>query len=38
VWLVRITPTEVFYRIAYGLVFLISLALIHSSVRDLFFA
>jgi uncharacterized membrane protein YfcA len=37
VWLVRITPTEIFYRVAYGLVFLIALALIESSVRDLWF-
>ena len=28
IWLVRITPTEVFYRITYVLVFLISIALI----------
>jgi uncharacterized membrane protein YfcA len=28
IWLVRITPTEVFYRLAYWLVFFISLALI----------
>jgi uncharacterized membrane protein YfcA len=38
VWLVRITPTELFYRIAYSLVFLIALALIESGVRDLFFS
>jgi uncharacterized membrane protein YfcA len=38
VWLVRITPTEIFYRIAYGLVFLIALALIESGMHDLFFA
>ncbi len=37
VWLVRITPTELFYRIAYALVFLISLALIWSGARDLLF-
>lgn len=37
VYLVRVTPTEIFYRIAYGLVFLIALALIESSVRDLWF-
>lgn len=35
VWLVRITPTEWFYRIAYTLVFLISLALIHSGLSSL---
>jgi uncharacterized protein len=28
IWLVRITPTEVFYRLAYWLVFFISIALI----------
>jgi hypothetical protein len=38
VWLVRITPTEIFYRIAYTLVFLIGLALIESGAHDLFFA
>jgi uncharacterized membrane protein YfcA len=35
VWLVRITPTEWFYRIAYALVFLISLALIKSGLSSL---
>jgi len=38
VWLVKVTPTEIFYRIAYVLVFLIGLALIESGVRALFFA
>ncbi len=37
VWLVKITPTELFYRIAYVLVFLIGAALIESGMRDLFF-
>jgi uncharacterized protein len=34
IWLVRITPTRIFYRIAYVLVFLISLALIWQSAAD----
>ena len=28
IWLVRVTPTRIFYQIAYVLVFLISVALI----------
>jgi uncharacterized protein len=34
IWLVRITPTRLFYRIAYVLVFLISLALIWLGAAD----
>ena len=34
IWLVRITPTRLFYRIAYVLVFLISLALIWQGAAD----
>ena len=34
IWLVRITPTRMFYQIAYVLVFLISLALIWQSAAD----
>jgi uncharacterized membrane protein YfcA len=37
VWLVRITPTELFYRIAYILVFLIGAALIEAGVQEIFF-
>jgi len=35
VWLVRITPAEWFYRIAYSLVFLISLELIRSGLSSI---
>ena len=28
IWLVRVTPVELFYKIAYALVFLLSLALL----------
>ena len=35
VWLVRITPTGWFYRIAYTLVFLISLALIETGLASM---
>jgi len=35
VWLVRRTPTELFYRIAYTLVFFISLALIKTGLSSL---
>mgnify|MGYP002076273091 FL=1 len=38
IWLVRITPTELFYRIAYILIFLIGAALIESGVRELLFS
>lgn len=38
VWLVRITPMEMFYRIAYSLVFLISLALIESGLSSMLFS
>lgn len=34
IWLVRITPTELFYRIAYWLVFFISLALLWQGSRS----
>lgn len=36
IWLVRITPTELFYRIAYWLVLAISLALLWQGSRSLF--
>jgi hypothetical protein len=36
IWLVRITPTELFYRIAYILVFLISLVLIREGLLAIF--
>ncbi len=36
IWLVRVTPTALFYRISYVLIFLISLALITNGLRDLF--
>ena len=35
IWLVRVTPTRIFYRISYVLVFLISLALVHSAMIDM---
>ena len=35
IWLVRKTPTELFYRIAYVLMFLISLALLWQGVERL---
>jgi len=35
IWLIRRTPTEVFYKITYGLVFLISLELIRSGTMEL---
>lgn len=38
VWLVKITPTERFYRIAYVLVFLIGAALIESGMKEMFFS
>ena len=34
IWLVRITPTLLFYRLSYLLVFAVSLALIYSGLRD----
>ena len=34
IWLVRITPTVLFYRLSYVLMFVISLALIYSGLRD----
>jgi uncharacterized membrane protein YfcA len=37
VWLVRITPTERFYRIAYVLVFLIGVALIETGLQEMLF-
>jgi uncharacterized membrane protein YfcA len=37
IWLVRITPEEIFYRITYGLVFLLGVELTRQGVRDLFF-
>ncbi|WP_088347166.1 MULTISPECIES: sulfite exporter TauE/SafE family protein [Rhodomicrobium] len=37
IWLVRVTPVEVFYRIAYTLVFLLSLALIWQGGSALWF-
>jgi uncharacterized membrane protein YfcA len=35
IWLIRVTPTEVFYKIAYLLVFLLSVALIYQGVTAL---
>jgi uncharacterized protein len=35
VWLVRIAPTELFYRITYALVFLVSLELIRQGLTDI---
>jgi len=35
IWLVRRTSTEMFFRIAYGLMFVIAVELIRSSVTDL---
>ena len=35
IWLVRRTPTELFYRIAYVLMFLISLELIRSGLTEM---
>jgi uncharacterized membrane protein YfcA len=35
IWVVRRTPTELFYRIAYALVFVVSLALIWRGVMDM---
>jgi hypothetical protein len=36
IWLVRVVPTVLFYRISYTLVFIISLALIHNGIKDIF--
>lgn len=35
IWLVRVTPTELFYKLSYVLVFVISLALIHKALTDM---
>ena len=35
IWLVRRTPTELFYRIAYVLMFLISIELIRSALVEM---
>ena len=35
IWLVRVTPTALFYKVSYVLVFAISLALIYYGVRDM---
>lgn len=35
IWLVRITPTELFYKLSYVLVFVISIALIHKALSDI---
>jgi uncharacterized membrane protein YfcA len=35
IWLVRITPTALFYKFSYILVFLVALALIHTALADL---
>jgi uncharacterized membrane protein YfcA len=35
IWLVRRTPTEIFYRIAYGLVFFVSIALVWQGISSL---
>jgi len=37
IWLVRVTPTDVFYRIAYIMVFFISLGLTYQALRGIFF-
>lgn len=37
VWLVRITPTEIFYRVAYAIVFVVALALLESALQDMLF-
>jgi uncharacterized membrane protein YfcA len=36
IWMVRVTPTALFYKLSYILVFAISLALIQSALRDIF--
>ena len=38
IWLVRVTPTILFYRIAYVLVFLISIGLTWDALRTMFFS
>jgi uncharacterized protein len=35
IWLVRVTPTALFYKVSYVLVFVISLALIYYGLRDM---
>jgi uncharacterized membrane protein YfcA len=35
IWLVRVTPTALFYKLSYVLVFAISLALIHKALTDM---
>ncbi len=35
IWLVRVTPVETFYRIAYTLVFCVSVLLLWQGVTDL---
>jgi hypothetical protein len=35
IWLVRVTPIALFYRLSYFLVFVISLALIHNALREI---
>ena len=37
IWLVRVTPTELFYRIAYIMVFFISLGLTYQALRAMWF-
>jgi uncharacterized membrane protein YfcA len=34
-WLVRVTPTEIFYRITYIIMFIISVELVREGVREL---
>jgi hypothetical protein len=38
IWLVRVTPTILFYRIAYVLVFLISIGLTWNALQAMFFS
>jgi uncharacterized protein len=35
IWLVRITPTALFYKLSYILVFMVALALIHNALREI---
>ncbi len=35
IWMVRVTPTVLFYKLSYVFVFAISLALIHNALRDI---
>lgn len=35
IWLVRVTPTALFYRLSYLLMFMVSLALVYSGLKDI---